>query len=173
MKKVTLSLDSSLKEIFTYEESRAVFDKFLPGMRTMAENQPATLGFSVRKIIQFSGGAIPDEAADALDAALCALELYSAEPEMSDTPLTPDGAEVVPEPPRDAIYPGKVWRDTNGRRIQPTAARCIMTTASTTGMAKTRITPTANARSGHGECAPTDPPTCVTGKIWVCSSSPT
>jgi hypothetical protein len=89
MKKVTLSLDSSLKEIFTYEESRAVFDKFLPGMRTMAENQPATLGFSVRKIIQFSGGAIPDEAADALDAALCALELYSAEPEMSDTPLTP------------------------------------------------------------------------------------
>ena len=97
MKKVTLSLDSSLKEIFTYEESRAVFDKFLPGMRTMAENQPATLGFSVRKIIQFSGGAIPDEAADALDAALCALELYSAEPEMSDTPLTPDGAEVVPD----------------------------------------------------------------------------
>lgn len=66
MKKVALSLDSSLKEIFTYEESRAVFDKFLPGMRTMAENQPAALGFSVRKIIQFSGGAIPDEAADAL-----------------------------------------------------------------------------------------------------------
>lgn len=118
MRKVTLSLDSSLKEIFTYEESRAVFDKFLPGMRTMAEKQPATLGFSVRKIIQFSGGTIPAEAADALDAALYALELYSAEPEMSDTPLTPDGAEVVSEPPRDAIYPGKVWRDTNGRRIQ-------------------------------------------------------
>ena len=118
MKKVALSLDSSLKEIFTYEESRAVFDKFLPGMRTMTEKQPATLGFSVRKIIQFSGGAIPAEAADALDAARCALELYSAEPEMSDTPLTPDGAEIVPEPPRDAIYPGKVWRDTNGRRIQ-------------------------------------------------------
>ena len=37
---------------------------------------------------------------------------------MSDTPLTPDGAEIVSEPPRDAIYPGKVWRDTNGRRIQ-------------------------------------------------------
>ena len=58
MKKVTLSLDSSLKEIFTYEESRAVFDKFLPGMRTMAESQPAALGFSVRKIIQFSGGLV-------------------------------------------------------------------------------------------------------------------
>lgn len=63
MRKVTLSLDSSLKEIFTFEESRAVFDKFLPGMRTMTEKRPATLGFSVRKIIQFSGGAIPSEAA--------------------------------------------------------------------------------------------------------------
>lgn len=173
MKKVALSLDSSLKEIFTYEESRAVFDKFLPGMRTMAESQPATLGFSVRKIIQFSGGAIPDEAADALDAALCALELYSAEPEMSDTPLTPDGAEVVPEPPRDAIYPGKVWRDTNGRRIQAHGGALYYDDGVSTGMAKTRITPTANARSGHGECAPTDPPICVTGKIWACSSSPT
>jgi hypothetical protein len=105
-----------LKEIFTYEESRAVFDTFLPGMRTMAEKQPARLGFSVRRILQFLGGAIPAEAADALDAALCALELYSAEPEMSDTPVTPDGAEVVPEPTRDAIYPGEVWRDNNGHR---------------------------------------------------------
>ena len=169
MKKVTLSLDSSLKEIFTYEESRAVFDKFLPGMRTMAETQPAALGFSVRKIIQFSGGVIPAEAADALDAALCALELYSAEPEMSETPLTPDGAEVVPEP----STPARSGATPTVAASKPTAARCITTTASTTGMAKTRITPTANARSGHGECAPTDPPTCVTGKIWACSSSPT
>ena len=44
MKKVTLSLDSSLKEIFTYEESRAVFDKILPGMRTMAEKTARSAG---------------------------------------------------------------------------------------------------------------------------------
>ena len=68
-----------------------MFDKFLPGMRTMAEKQPAARA-SPFVNLQFSGGAIPDEAADALDAALCALELYSAEPGMSDTPLTPDGA---------------------------------------------------------------------------------
>ena len=59
MKKVALSLDSSLKEIFTYEESRAVFDKFLPGMRTMAESQPATLGFSARKLYDFTNGEAP------------------------------------------------------------------------------------------------------------------
>lgn len=125
MKKVTLSLDSSLKEIFTYEESRAVFDKFLPGMRTMAEKQPATLGFSVRKIIQFSGGAIPAEAADALDAALCALELYSAEPEMSDTPLTPDGAEIVSEPaPRRHLPRQGLAR--HQRPPHPSPRRCVV-----------------------------------------------
>ena len=118
MQKVTLSLDSPLKEILAYEESRAAFDKFLPGMSARAEKQPAMLEFSARKLIEYAHGAIPAEAADALDAALRALELYSNEPEMADTPLTPDGAEVMPEAPRDAIYPGKVWRDTNGCRIQ-------------------------------------------------------
>jgi hypothetical protein len=39
MKKVALSLDSSLKEIFTYEESRAAFNRFLPSMCVMAEAQ--------------------------------------------------------------------------------------------------------------------------------------
>ena len=79
MKKVTLSLDSSLKEIFTYEESRAVFDKFLPGMRTMAEKQARNAGRSpFVKYLQISGRELSlAEAADALDAALCALELYS------------------------------------------------------------------------------------------------
>ena len=92
MQKVTLSLDSPLKEILAYEESRAAFDKFLPGMSARAEKQPAMLEFSARKLIEYAHGAIPAEAADALDAALRALELYSNEPEMADTPLTPDGA---------------------------------------------------------------------------------
>lgn len=118
MQKVTLSLDSTLKEVFSYEESCAAFDKFLPGMRARVEGQTATLGFSVRKIISYAGGAIPEAAVNALDTTLRALELYSSEPEMADTPLTSDGAETVPEAPRDAVYPGKVWRDTNGRRIQ-------------------------------------------------------
>ena len=118
MQKITLSLDSALSEIFSFEESRAVFEQCLPGMRAMAERQPAMLGLSARKVITYAGGAIPANAADALDTALRALELYSDEPNIADTPLTPDGAEILHEPPRDAIYPGRTWRDTNGRRIQ-------------------------------------------------------
>lgn len=118
MKQVHLSADSAMRDIFAFEEGRAVFDKFLPGMRAQVENQAAVTGFSVRRLVAFSGGAIPAAAVEGLDAALAALTLYSEEPDLADTPLTADGAEVVAEPPRDAFYPGKVWRDTNGRRIQ-------------------------------------------------------
>lgn len=118
MKRVHLSADSALRDIFAYEESRAVFDKFLPGMRARTENQAAVGGLSARRLVTYSGGAIPATVVDGLNAALTALELYSDEPDIADTPLTVDGAEVVAEPPRDAIYPGRVWRDTNGRRIQ-------------------------------------------------------
>lgn len=118
MKQVHLSLDSALRDIFAFEETKAVFDKFLPGMRAQVENQPAACGFSARKLIGYSGGAVPAEVAGALDAALSALEVYSDEPDIADTPLTADGAEVAKEPPHAAIYPGKVWRDTSGRRIQ-------------------------------------------------------
>ena len=118
MKQVHICLDSALRDIFAFEEAKAVFDKFLPGMRAMVENQPAACGFSARKLIGYSGGAVPAEVAGALDAALSALEVYSDEPDIADTPLTADGAEVAKEPPHDAIYPGKVWRDTSGRRIQ-------------------------------------------------------
>lgn len=107
MKQVHISLDSALRDIFAFEEAKAVFDKFLPGMRAMVENQPAACGFSARKLIGYSGGAVPAEVAGALDAALSALELYS-DADIADTPLTADGAEVAKEPPHDAIYPGKV-----------------------------------------------------------------
>ncbi|WP_455501341.1 family 43 glycosylhydrolase [Gemmiger sp.] len=118
MQRAELSLDSSLREIFSHEESRTVFDKFLPGIREHSENQPAVLGFSARKVIAYAGQTIPPETADALDTALQALELYTEAPKLADAPLTPDGTEIVREPPHDAIYPGKVWRDTSGRRIQ-------------------------------------------------------
>lgn len=118
MKRVHLSADSALRDILAFEDGKAVLDKFLPGMRERVENQPAVGGFSARKLIGYAGGAIPAEATNALDAALTALELYGDEPDIADTPLTADGAEVVAEPCRDAIYPGRVWRDINGRRIQ-------------------------------------------------------
>ncbi len=118
MKKVELSLDSKVQEILSYEEGKAVFERFLPGAAKRLAGQPAALGFTARKLLGYMGGALPKEAVEALDNALQGLELYSEEPELQDTPLTSDAAQTVQEPERDAIYPGRVWRDTNGHRIQ-------------------------------------------------------
>ena len=98
MKQVHISLDSALRDIFAFEEAKAVFDKFLPGMRAQVENQPAACGFSARKLIGYSGGAVPAEVAGALDAALSALEVYSDEPDIADTPLTA-GCRITPLTP--------------------------------------------------------------------------
>lgn len=58
MKRVHLSADSALRDIFAFEEGKAVFDKFLPGMRARTENQAAVGGLSARRLVAYSGGAI-------------------------------------------------------------------------------------------------------------------
>lgn len=120
MIKIQLSLDSRLSEIFAYKESTQVFDTFLPGMRRIVEGQPSLVGFTARRLIGYAGGQLPSGVAEKLDAALQALELYGEDPMevIANAPLTPDGASVEQEASRTAIHPGKVWRDTNGKRIQ-------------------------------------------------------
>lgn len=39
MREVELSLNGTLREIFSFRESRAAFDRFLPSMCVMAEAQ--------------------------------------------------------------------------------------------------------------------------------------
>ena len=39
MREVELSLNGTLREIFSFEESRGAFDRFLPSMCVMAEAQ--------------------------------------------------------------------------------------------------------------------------------------
>ncbi|MDO4623682.1 MAG: hypothetical protein Q4B22_12095, partial [Eubacteriales bacterium] len=115
-----LSSDSKLEEIFSYEESAAVFDRILPGMRAMLEQNKAGLRYSVRKLAEFSRGAVSETAIDRLDAELKLLRIVrenSAEyTEMQ--PLTAcASAQIIPER-QTAIYPGKPWYDTEGKRIQ-------------------------------------------------------
>lgn len=122
LQRVELSIDSRLAEIFAWEESREIFDTYLPGMRARVESQPAVMGFSVRKLVDFAGGAVPDFAAEQLDAALRKLELYAEGAKGScykeEQPLTAEAAECVKEEVRTAVYPGRVWRDNAGFRIQ-------------------------------------------------------
>lgn len=120
MIKIELSLDSRLSDILASEQGRAAFDACLPGMRRMVEGQPSVSGFTARRLIAYAGGKLPAGVAEKLDTALRALEVYGEDPmeAIANAPLTADGASVEKEPPRTAIHPGRVWRDTHGKRIQ-------------------------------------------------------
>lgn len=120
-RKLELSVNSRLSQIFAHEKSREMFDRYLPGMRCKIENQPAVLAYSARKLIMYSKGAVPEEIIDELNKALCNLEIYGADiPETytKDQPLTDEAAKIVPEEKKTAVYPGRIWRDTEGKRIQ-------------------------------------------------------
>ncbi len=118
--RVMLSADSRLEEIFRFEEGCAVFDKFLPGMRKMVEEQKATLGFTLKKLVMFSQGRISEQVVAQMDAALSALEIYTNAKEdyTEDFPLTAGAKEQGSVDSQKAIYPGKPWFDTDGKRIQ-------------------------------------------------------
>lgn len=116
------SIDSRIGQIFANEEAKAVFDRYLPGIRAQVEGQAATLGFSVRRLVSYTDGAIPESVLEKLDSALSMVEpgdagayagAYSEE-----QPLTVSASERIQEGKKDAIYPGQVWRDTDGKRIQ-------------------------------------------------------
>lgn len=119
--RVHLDIDSRLSQIFAWEEGRKVFDRILPGLRERTEGQPATLGFSVRKLASYSRGAVPEEALKKLNEELGRLELYTVEGETvytEDYPLTAEAAKREEPQTYEAVYPGRIWRDTEGKRIQ-------------------------------------------------------
>lgn len=115
-----LNADTRLSELLKYEEAKAVFDRFLPGIRERVESQPATMGFTIRKLVAFSGEKVPETVIDMIDDSLAKIEIW-VEDEVGYSekqPYIPAAIEVVEMGEQNAIYPGRPWRDTNGKRIQ-------------------------------------------------------
>ena len=115
-------IDMRIGEILDNERTAAVFDRFLPGMRARVA-QSAARGMSVRKLAEYAKGAISESSLEAMDAELGNI-LYEEESmeqmteALKSQPLTKAAAEQIPAQRQTAIYPGRVWRDTDGRRIQ-------------------------------------------------------
>ena len=63
-------LDLTLNEIDSDADCAAVVDRFLPGLRDKLGQNPQARGLSLRKLAQYTGGLIPQQALDALDKAL-------------------------------------------------------------------------------------------------------
>ncbi|MCM1217272.1 MAG: family 43 glycosylhydrolase [Lachnospiraceae bacterium] len=119
------NVDMRLDQILGNKQAADIFDRFLPGMRGRIEDQPAIKGMSVRKLVEYAKGAIPESVLDILNAELGKISLEESGEDvleraeaLRNSPLTEAAKEQVMQPAQTAIYPGRVWRDTNGRRIQ-------------------------------------------------------
>lgn len=117
------NIDMRIGEILDKEETADVFDRFLPGMRERMEVQSAARDMSVRKLAEYAKGAISESSLEAMDAELGKIpyeeeSLEKITEALKSQPLTKAAAEQVPAQKRTAIYPGRVWRNTHGRRIQ-------------------------------------------------------
>lgn len=91
------------------EQAAAIFEKFLPGMRSKAENQPMIKGMTVRKLAEYAKGSIPESVLDALDAELGKISLeegretvWERAENLKNSSLTEAAKEQVMQPARTA-----------------------------------------------------------------------
>ena len=123
-------LDMTLKQLGEDKGAAAIFDRFVPGARLQMGRNPMAAKFSLRKLLSWMGDLFPQEAAEALDRALIE---YGKTADFTPTEKAKMAAyQKIAEDDRrraeekagrqknrqDAIYPGQVWLDTKGERIQ-------------------------------------------------------
>ncbi len=123
------SVSMKLSDLLENPEGSALFDKFLPGVRKMAEANPQAGSLSIEQLVRYTRIPQGDKLLAAMDEALGKLNTpenmispheaklieYFKELDQQDRERTgkTSGSHV-----QDAIYPGKPWLDTKGERIQ-------------------------------------------------------
>ena len=123
------SVSMKLSALLENPEGAALFDKFLPGVRKMAEANPQAGSLSIEQLVRYTRIPEGDKVLAAMGEALGKLNT----PENMISPheakliayfkeLDRQDREAPAAPPvpyrQDAIYPGKAWLDTKGQRIQ-------------------------------------------------------
>lgn len=138
---MTYGLDMLIRQVKEDEEAVALVNRYLPGILAMTEDRPEANGMSLRSLSRYLGDRLPAESLSALERELVSLgnkrggispaeaerikqymELaQEREKEYADAGRIPDE-----NPTRyDAVYPGQIWLDTYGRRIQAHAGGII------------------------------------------------
>ena len=124
------NLDMTLKQLGEDAGAAAIFDRFVPGMRQQMGQNPMAANLSLRKLLSWMGDRFPKGAAQTLDQALAeygktadftpAEKAKMAAYERIAEEDRRRAAEKAgkPEHRQDAFYPGQVWLDTRGERIQ-------------------------------------------------------
>lgn len=138
------NLDMTLKNINAEERCYSVMDKYLPGMREKLTQNPLAENLSLRKIAEYTKGMISEDVLQKIEEEWKPLNdgsLSPAEKEklvqyqeierrrkqkyekegqhsLEEKQASLEGKQHSLDNAYDAIYPGKVWLDTNGNRIQ-------------------------------------------------------
>jgi hypothetical protein len=116
-----------IEHLLENETAVAVFDRFLPGMRQMAESNAQAAKLSVEQLVRYSRLPGAEHLLEEIDAALQTLNTPENAISPSEAKLIERFHRIAEEdkarPPRandhhqDAIYPGQPWLDTKGERI--------------------------------------------------------
>ncbi len=122
------NVSMKIAHLLENEEATAVFDKYLPGMRRMAEGNPQAAQLSVEQLVRYTRNPKANEVIAALDEALNALNTPENAISPSERKLIEQfkaieaADQAKPEKAsghmQGAIYPGQPWLDTKGERIQ-------------------------------------------------------
>ncbi len=117
--------NTKLSNLLSNEKAAEIFDRFLPGLRAMAQSNPQAGALSAEQIVRYTRVPNGEQVLAALQEALKELntgEVYISPEEQVLIERFREIAKRTPEEAQthhqDAIYPGKPWLDTNGRRIQ-------------------------------------------------------
>lgn len=120
-------IDMTIRQILEEEETAALFHRCLPGMEQMLGRNAEAKNMTVRQIAAYTGGRIPPQALDALDAGLKDIGrknggISPAERRRMER-YQAISAELAGRRPgkavhhQDAVYPGRPWLDISGSRI--------------------------------------------------------
>ena len=122
------NVSMKIAHLLENEQAVQVFDRFLPGMRKMAESNPQAAQLSVEQLVRYTRNPKANEVIAALDEALNALNtpenaISPPERTLIERFKAIDAADKAKsqkpvEHRQDAICPGRPWLDTRGERIQ-------------------------------------------------------
>ncbi len=122
------NVSMKIAHLLENEQAVSVFDRFLPGMRKMAESNPQAAALSVEQLVRYTRNPRANEVIAALDEALNALNtpenaISPSERKLIERFKAIDAADKkkAKKPAdhrQDAICPGRPWLDTKGERIQ-------------------------------------------------------
>ncbi len=125
-------LDMTIRDVLAEQDTAEALRRLLPGVAERAGQSPATANLSIRKLVEYMGGRLPQAALVALEAELkcigrengglskgerARIESYKQLAARAEA----DWQEKLRRPERfdrDRFTPGRPWLDTRGERIQ-------------------------------------------------------